>query len=280
MRDLKKQTLRKHSGQVMPLTAVLLGFLGLSVFFLYNSNIIVNERIRTQNTADAAAYSTATMDSRYLNFMAYSNRAMIADHVITAQFIGLASHGKMLKQAGSNLELALGWIPYYGYYIKVMAQALSYYSTGLDWAANAEVPVGNVLTKIISMAQQGYSYALPFASTFLTQKVVEANDKDSEFSTLVALGHTYQLADFLKQYTPKNASSKSENEKRSDEFYDVTMSSRNVFAAKRSGDWQWFKFKIPRFGFPSYSNQLESLSNLNLEAESRHTRGNQRSSRK
>jgi hypothetical protein len=235
----------KNRGQVIPLTAVLLALIGLSAILLYNSNIVVTERIKLQNTADAAAFSSATLEARYLNFMAYSNRAMIADHVITAQLIGIASNGKMLKQTGSNIQTFLGWIPYYGYYIEILAYILEYYSMGMDYFADAGVPAANYVTKIISMAQQSYRVAVPIASVAITKKVVEANDKDAEISTILASGSAAQLANFLKKFSPDNTDSDENDKARTNEFYDTTMKSRNTFSAARSGDWEWVKFKIP-----------------------------------
>ncbi len=235
----------KMRGQVLPLSAVLFGIVALSIFLLYNSNIIVTERIRLQNTADAAAFSSATLDSRYLNFMAYSNRAMIADHVITAQMIGLAANGKMLKQTGSNIQTFLGWIPYYGYYIKILSYLLKYYSVGMDYVPNFSVPIANYTTKTISYSQQAFRIAIPAASVVMTQKIVEANDKDADVSTVLLSANAAEMINFLNVYSPKNADSDKDDKARSNEFYDVTMKSRNKFASARSGDWEWFKFEIP-----------------------------------
>lgn len=161
---------------------------------------------------------------------------MIANHVIAAQSIGIASNGKMLNQTGDNAKKVLGKIPYYGtYYINALAIGLQYYSEGLDMYADAAIPVANYTTKAISLAQQSYRTTLPLVSTALTQKLVAANDKHGELNTTIALGHDTQLTAFLDTFDPEN-SSKIHRE-RSDEFYKVTMSSRNKFTSSRSGDW-------------------------------------------
>ena len=51
------------------------------VFLVFNSGRAVNEKINLVNAADAAAYSGAQIAARQLNFMAYTNRAMIANEV-------------------------------------------------------------------------------------------------------------------------------------------------------------------------------------------------------
>jgi len=225
------------SGQVIPLTAVFLVIVSLSAVFLYNTNIVVTERVKLQNTADSVAFSVASVDARYLNFMAYSNRAMIANHVIAAQSVGIASSGKMLNQTGENAKKVLGKIPYYGtYYINALAVGLEYYSEGLDAYADIAIPIANYTTKALSLAQQSYRATLPLVSTSLTQKLIAANDKHGELSTVIALGHDKQLVSFLDTFDPDNSSSKAHKEK-SDEFYKITMSSRNKFSSSRSGDW-------------------------------------------
>lgn len=51
------------------------------IFFVMSSGRAVNEKINLVNAADAAAYSGAQITARQLNFMAYTNRAMIANEV-------------------------------------------------------------------------------------------------------------------------------------------------------------------------------------------------------
>src|SRR4051812_26153663 len=259
--------LKKYStGQVMPLTVILIGVVTLSVIFLYNSNIVVTQRIKLQNTADAAAYSSATMDARYLNFMAYSNRAMIADHVITAQIIGVASEGRMLNKMTEKLADYLDWIPYYGKYIAIVAKALNILSTGLDSAADIEIPALNVVTNIISKAQQAFKNTYPLASAALVSKIVAANDKDADIDVSITAGRAVTLSNFLEQYSPDNAGS-GEQKKRVNEFYDTTVASRNTFTSKRSGDLTGpaldkandiptaiIKFKVLKYGGTDMSN--------------------------
>ncbi len=55
----------------------------LSIALLTTVNIghNVHERIRLQNTADAAAYSTAAMEARAFNFYAFTNRTQVSHYV-------------------------------------------------------------------------------------------------------------------------------------------------------------------------------------------------------
>ncbi|MCG8324769.1 MAG: hypothetical protein MI673_04570, partial [Thiotrichales bacterium] len=61
------------------------------LLFVYKAGKVTTERMQVQNAADAVAYSVSTIEARDLNFMAYTNRAMIANEVAVAQMVGLAS---------------------------------------------------------------------------------------------------------------------------------------------------------------------------------------------
>jgi hypothetical protein len=63
----------------------------LSLYAMYSMGQQSIEKIKLQNTADAAAYSAAVAEARDYNFSAYTNRAMVANQVAVAQFVGLTS---------------------------------------------------------------------------------------------------------------------------------------------------------------------------------------------
>ena len=69
------------------------------------------ERSRLVNTADAAAYSGAAWTARHLNFIAYTNRAMIANHVGTGHFIAYVSWVRYIEDTTGNLALVTSFIP-------------------------------------------------------------------------------------------------------------------------------------------------------------------------
>lgn len=70
---------KSQSGQVFPLSLAILAVACVVFFLVFNSGRAVNEKINLVNAADASAYSGAQIAARHLNFMAYTNRAMIAN---------------------------------------------------------------------------------------------------------------------------------------------------------------------------------------------------------
>ena len=80
-----------EAGQALVLTAAFAAVLAVMVLFLFGTSQLSNQKTKLQNTADAAAYSAGVLQARDYNFSAYTNRAMVANHVAVAQFTGLES---------------------------------------------------------------------------------------------------------------------------------------------------------------------------------------------
>ena len=69
----------KQKGQMLPVVIAVFLVAVVMFFAVFNSGRAVNEKINLVNAADAAAFSGAQVAARHLNFMAYTNRAMIAN---------------------------------------------------------------------------------------------------------------------------------------------------------------------------------------------------------
>jgi len=78
-------------GQSSVFVIVFLGITILSLVFLYKAGKLTSDKMELQNAADGVAYSVAILEARDLNFMAYTNRAMVANEVAIGQAVGLAS---------------------------------------------------------------------------------------------------------------------------------------------------------------------------------------------
>ena len=76
-------------GQVLLMGLFFLVGLTMAAVSVANVGIMVAEKIRVQNTADAAAYSAAVVQARYMNLTSYVNRAMIANYNSMAFNMGL-----------------------------------------------------------------------------------------------------------------------------------------------------------------------------------------------
>lgn len=74
---------RRSKGQALLMACLLLGVMALAVLGVATIGGDIHERIRLQNAADAAAYSTAALEARAFNFYAFANRTQ-ASHYVSA----------------------------------------------------------------------------------------------------------------------------------------------------------------------------------------------------
>jgi hypothetical protein len=86
-----RQSLRRQEGQALVVAALMVLILSIAVLTTVNIGHTVHERIRLQNTADAAAYSMAAMEARAFNFYAYANRTQVSHYVSAMMWQSLLS---------------------------------------------------------------------------------------------------------------------------------------------------------------------------------------------
>ena len=65
--------------------------MSIAVLTTVNLGHTIHERVRLQNTADAAAYSMAAMEARTFNFYAYANRTQVSHYVSAMMWQSLLS---------------------------------------------------------------------------------------------------------------------------------------------------------------------------------------------
>ena len=75
-----RRSLRRQRGQALPLGALGLLIMALAIIATMNLGQAVHEKIKLQNSADAAAYSLAAMEARAFNFIALTNRVQIVHY--------------------------------------------------------------------------------------------------------------------------------------------------------------------------------------------------------
>ena len=73
----------------------------MTLLILFNQGQLVKNRVQLENAADAAVYSQAKLAARNQNFIAYTNRAMVANEVSIGQMVALLSWAKRYKQIGA-----------------------------------------------------------------------------------------------------------------------------------------------------------------------------------
>lgn len=105
--------LRRQAGQVLMAALGLLLITGGLLYLMVNTGQMVTEKMRVTNAADAAAYSAGVVEARALNYDAYLNRAMVANEIVIAQMVSLASWVKYFTTAVDYIPGTLGDITYF-----------------------------------------------------------------------------------------------------------------------------------------------------------------------
>ncbi len=95
-----------QKGYATVLTLVLFSALGLSLFAMFNSGQIVTHKLKLQNAVDAATYSSVNVVAREMNYMAYTNRAMVSNQLAIGQMVGLYSWHRKTKDTVDTLDTA------------------------------------------------------------------------------------------------------------------------------------------------------------------------------
>lgn len=89
---------KDEDGAVMVITVILGMFLFKAVMSTYNVGVLVAEKERLQMTADAAAYSSAVWQARFLNYCAYVRRSAIANYAHVGYITAMEAHFPHVKK--------------------------------------------------------------------------------------------------------------------------------------------------------------------------------------
>ncbi|WP_434341200.1 Tad domain-containing protein [Motilimonas cestriensis] len=262
--------IQKQQGNIVAFVALFLIAMSLGSFAIYDSGVQSKERIRLQNTVDAGAYTAAVLQSRELNFHAYMNRGMAANHVTVAQMVSITSYLQSNQQVFSTLETLgdwLQWIPYIGPFLEratsIAEQAFSYINEYSHIGADYAVGLIEPLNLVLSGASEAYHYAALLGYLTDVSDVIDKNDPNAKSflagGTLTALD-IMRWNQFLRQFEvdtaekgySSNSGTNREHKTKLDEYRDVVLKSRDDFSSNRHGK----HFEI-NLGFPIGKTRFE-----------------------
>ena len=155
----------KQKGQALYLGMVLMAVSASAVFVMYNTSQMATEKSRLVNAADGAAYSGAVWAARNLNFMAYTNRAMIANHVAVGHYTSYVSWIRYVEETVDGIEdiaTILNVIPVVGQAIHTAMRVIERGVVLVKQLSEGFAPIfinaADVLNRGLSVAQ-GFSHA-------------------------------------------------------------------------------------------------------------------------
>lgn len=196
----------KHTeyGQAALFATVLIPIVLLTALFVFNTGQLAATKLKTQNAADAAAFSAMKMEARELNFISYTNRAMIANQVAIGQTISLVSWSHYVKTFGLNIQrlgALVSWIPVVGQatvtITNAIAQTTNALDQGIDAASKVILPALDIADAALSGAQEIYHMTNGIfdpgsgntnpggAITAVAEQMVKLNDPDARINGMV-----------------------------------------------------------------------------------------------
>ncbi|HBF33195.1 TPA: hypothetical protein DDW35_01400 [Candidatus Sumerlaeota bacterium] len=95
---------RNDQGALVAIVAIFTIPLLLMFFIMINTGSALLTRMRAQGLADAASFSAATWQARFLNYCAYTRRHMVGNYATMAMLTGYIDMGKMLTETVYNAK--------------------------------------------------------------------------------------------------------------------------------------------------------------------------------
>ncbi|MEC8328392.1 MAG: Tad domain-containing protein [Pseudomonadota bacterium] len=237
--------MRKQSGQSLVVGLIFLPVIVLFLLYLYNVSQQNLHKTRLQNTSDAAVLSGSQFLARELNFKAYTNRAMIANHVAIGQYVGLSSWFNFAVETFDNIEDVARFIPGVGAYFTQAEQYIdSINDTVLQPGLEVAVTLTNAVNTGLSKSQSIMSYASSAAMVDSLNGIVKLNDADAELDIISATTLMNTIFNDWRDY--QGGFNRTDNTGRYQEFFKVVTNSRDQFLVNRSHDWGFpFSFTWP-----------------------------------
>jgi len=185
-------TRQTYRGQALVVALAYTALLAGVSLLVFNLGQTVNDKMRLQNAADAAAYSAALWEARSLNFQSYVNRALVANEVAIAQSVTLRSWSQYMAQTLRNSATVGRWVPPAAGTLQALSRGWAAVDSGLQQglpAAEAALSHWNldVLSTVQVLAQQ----QAPVAAADLVSEVAKVYDPRIEVGNSTRL---FQIA--------------------------------------------------------------------------------------
>ena len=206
---------RRQKGQAIVLGLLFLAISLVAMVALYNQSQLVRHRVQLENSADATAYSIAKLAARNHNFVAYTNRAMVANEVSVGQIAALISWAKHYRDIRKFTAYPLYQTPIappspvtYSMVLNTITipyQAVGY---GVDAAASR---IGNVWPTVVSnfnsalgVFQSAFALSTMVAQFETHQDVIEANQLEDDNADIYPsfLSFLFLTKNILETYSP------------------------------------------------------------------------------
>ncbi|RUO65618.1 hypothetical protein SAMN06297229_0956 [Pseudidiomarina planktonica] len=165
----------KHiQGQISLLFGTTLAALLVVTLLLASSMRQISQQWYLQNVADAAASSGALVMARELNFIALTNRALIANQIALAQLVGLVSWMAMLEDGSKRLAMISRVVPYLNTFTHQLQNFIRSARPIIEGLIKLAIISQRVVVQAISASQRAAHVAF---TTLIVQTIEEVTFK-------------------------------------------------------------------------------------------------------
>lgn len=88
---MKNIKIKRSKGQIIIGALAIMLVAGILLIMLFNNGLALREKTRLINAADAVAYSEGVITARRLNFLAYTNRSVLVNHLAAGHAVSYMS---------------------------------------------------------------------------------------------------------------------------------------------------------------------------------------------
>lgn len=244
------------------------------LLLVFNTAQLTSAKMKLQNTADASAYSVATIAARDYNFSAYMNRAMVANQVSVAQMVGITSWLRFTGKTLDNIDMLCAPVPG----LDAICHSARTAYDGIEKGFEASVlplilKTLNVWLTALSTLQQAFHIGnaeaimqnIFYSGDTLQPGVLAQNDPDAEmklwpgpdFGKGDIPEELYKLGTVIKDAADWWRYTKRYEGKQAERFAEVTQASVDGFSTARSwdtpkariADTEWIRKMVP---FPKW----------------------------
>ena len=176
---------RAERGQALVLALGLLAVALAGALVMYSAGQATAERAQLQDAADGAAWSGGLWVARQLNFMAYTNRAMVANHVAAGHLVSYVSWLDYVRDTADKVAFLTSWIPGVNAATSFVRKVVAGTYGATRLAARAALVAVDALNRIYLAAQYAARATLqPYTLRRVMRRVARRHDPAIDINRL------------------------------------------------------------------------------------------------
>jgi hypothetical protein len=184
-------TRQQQRGQILPVAAFGILVAGAALVMMFNTGQKITEKSLVANAADAAAYSAGVWTARHLNYMAYTNRAMVANHVAVGHYVSYISWFRYVEFSIDSLQDFTSWVPYWGAFITGAERVVTAVREVNDQVARFLVPAVDMLNSLYRVSQVEIAASLTYGGATALDRLME--ETAHTYDASISVNDTGQL---------------------------------------------------------------------------------------